>query len=400
MSAERAVIQLRKNEDKRIKAGHLWVYSNEIDTKVTPVKDLLAGALCVVRDSRGKDLGVGYVNPHSLIAVRLLSRSSDATVSQRWLRKRLEQALQLRELCFDGPFYRWVYGDADGLPGLVVDRFGDYVVMQLNTAGMEALKADLVVAVEKILQPKGILLRCDSGARQPEGLAPYVEVASGQWPENLALQENGVMFEVSGQEGQKTGWFYDHRENRARLKGLVKDKSVLDVFSYAGGWGVQCLAGGAASLDAVDASEQALDLVDHNARLNGFSQPVNTYQGNAFEVLKHLVEEKRRYDVVVMDPPAFIKRKKDFQNGLQAYTQTNELALRLLNPGGILVSASCSMHLPEESLMDVVRKTARHVDRHVSVFARGSQGMDHPVHPAIPETRYLKALFCRVSKSL
>lgn len=400
MSDTVAVIKLKKQEDKRIRAGHLWVYSNEIDTLATPVKELVPGSRCEVQDSGGKSLGVGYVNPHSLIAVRLLSRNADASISQAWVRQRLEQALLLREVCFSEPCYRWVYGDADGLPGLVVDRFGDYVVMQLNTAGMELLKADLVAAVESVVQPKGILLRCDSAAREAEGLTLYVEVAAGQWPEKLTVKENGVTFEVSAEEGQKTGWFYDHRDNRARLKGLAKGRAVLDVFSYVGGWGLQCLAGGATSLDAVDGSGPALDWLDHNARLNGFSQPVNTYQGNAFDVLKHLLEDKRRYDVVVMDPPAFIKRKKDFKNGLQAYTRMNELALRLLNPGGILVSASCSMHLPEEALMDVIRKTARHVDRHVSVFAQGTQGMDHPVHPAIPETRYLKALFCRVTRSL
>ena len=400
MSADRPSIRLKKNEDKRIKAGHLWVYSNEIDTQATPLKDIPAGSLCLLQDARGKDLGVGYVNPHSLIAVRLLSRSSDATVSMRWFRKRMEQALQLRELCFAEPFYRGVYGDADGLPGLVIDRFGDYVVLQLNTAGMEALREDLVAAVEKSVQPKGILLRCDSAARKAEGLESYVTVAFGEWPEVLRVRENGVDFDVSGSEGQKTGWFYDHRENRARLQGLVKDRSVLDVFSYVGGWGVQCLAAGASSLDAVDASEQALNLVDHNARLNGLTQEVSTWQGNAFEVLKHLLAEKRHYDVVVMDPPAFIKRKKDFQNGLQAYNQMNEMALRLLNPGGTLVSASCSMHLPHEALMDVVRRSARHVDRHVNVFAQGTQGMDHPVHPAIPETQYLKAIFCSVTRAL
>lgn len=400
MSSERTIIKLKKNEDKRIKAGHLWVYSNEIDTQATPIRDLQPGSLCLLQDARGKDLGVGYVNPQSLIAVRLLSRSTDATVSMRWLRKRMEQALQLRELCFAEPYYRWVYGDADGLPGLVIDRFGDYVVLQLNTAGMEALREDLVAAVEKTVQPKGILLRCDSAARKAEGLDSYVSVAYGEWPDVLRVRENGVDFDVSGSEGQKTGWFYDHRENRARLQGLVKDRSVLDVFSYVGGWGVQCLAAGASSLDAVDASEQALNLVDHNARLNGCSQEVSTWQGNAFEVLKHLLAEKRHYDVVVMDPPAFIKRKKDFQNGLQAYNQMNEMALRLLNPGGTLVSASCSMHLPHDALMDVVRRSARHVDRHVSVFAQGTQGMDHPVHPAIPETQYLKAIFCSVGRAL
>lgn len=272
MSAEKVVLKLRKNEDKRLKAGHLWVYSNEIDTKATPIKSIAPGSLCILQDSRGKEIGVGYVNPHSLIAVRLLTRNTEASMNARWFAKRLEKALALRERCFDQPYYRWVYGDADGLSGLVIDRFGDYVVAQLNTSGMEFLKAHIVEAIGKVVSPKGILLRCDSGARTADGLDSYVEVAAGDWPDALPLQENGVQFEVSGTEGQKTGWFYDHRENRQRLMGLVQDKSVLDVFSYAGGWGVQCLAGGAASLDCVDASEAALDWVEHNAKLNGFEQ--------------------------------------------------------------------------------------------------------------------------------
>lgn len=400
MNADRVLLKLKKNEEKRLKAGHLWVYSNEIDTRATPLKGLPEGALCQLQDSLGKPLGVGYVNPHSLIAVRLLSRDQHAVINRNWLVKRLQQALQLRERCFASPFYRWVYGDADGLSGLVIDRFHEHVVLQLNTAGMERLRDDIVAAIDQVLQPKSILMRCDSSARQIEGLADYVEVVQGEWPEALMVEENGVRFQVAGMSGQKTGWFYDHRENRARIAQLVKDKRVLDVFSYVGGWGLQCLAAGAQALDCVDASENALDWVERNAKLNELSQPLATYQGNAFEVLKFLLEEKRHYDVVIIDPPAFIKRKKDFQKGLQAYQQMNEMALRLLEPQGILVSASCSMHLSAESLMDVVRKSARHVDRHVSVFAQGTQGMDHPVHPAIPETQYLKALFCQASKSL
>ncbi|MCG8671375.1 MAG: class I SAM-dependent rRNA methyltransferase [Pseudomonadales bacterium] len=400
MSAELVVLRLRKNEEKRIKAGHLWVYSNEIDTKTTPLKAVTPGTLCTLQDSAGKSVGIGYVNPHSLIAVRLLTRNPEAVINRKWIAKRLQVALSLREQCFPDQFYRWVYGDADGLPGLVIDRFNDYVVIQLNSAGMEAMKSLIVEAVEQVASPAGVLLRCDGGARAAEGLDSYVEVASGEWPDHLPVVENGVHFQVPASTGQKTGWFYDHRENRGRLMQLAQDKSVLDVFSYAGGWGVQCLAGGASSLDCVDASEAALDSVEHNARLNEFAQPVNTYHGNAFDVLKHLVEEKRRYDIVVIDPPAFIKRKKDFAKGLQAYVQTNQLAMRLLAPDGILVSASCSMHLPHDALMDVVRKAGRHIDRHVTVFAQGSQGMDHPVHPAIPETQYLKAVFCRVSRAL
>ena len=395
-----ARIRLKKNEEKRIKSGHLWVYSNEIDTKITPFKGLEAGCLCQLDDSRGKGIGIGYLNPHSLITLRLLTRQTDIAINAAWLSKRLQAALTLRERCFDQPYYRWVYGDADGLPGLVIDRFADNVVVQLNTAGMEQLKEPLLAAIDGVLSPRAVLLRCDSGARVADGLDTYVEVAKGEWPANLTLQENGVQFQIPGQDGQKTGWFYDHRENRARLMGLVKDKSVLDVFSYVGGWGIQCLAAGASDLTCVDASEMALNWVEANAQLNHCQQAVDTFQGNAFDVLKHLVDEKRRFDVVVMDPPAFIKRKKDFQNGLQAYQQMNESALRLSAPDGILVSASCSMHLPKDALMDVVRRAGRHIDRHISVFAQGTQGMDHPVHPAIPETQYLKAVFCQVSRAL
>lgn len=218
----------------------------------------------------------------------------------------------------------------------------------------------------------------------------------GEVPRRVALRENGVAFEAPVFDGQKTGWFYDHREARARLKGLVTGKRVLDVFSYVGGWGVQAAAFGAAEVHCVDASEKALDQVMRNAALNGAESRVHTVQGDAFDALQALKQDGERFDVVIMDPPAFITRRKDHKAGLQAYRRANELAMRLLSRDGLLVSGSCSMHLAREELVDVIRASARHIDRTAQILHHGHQGADHPIHPAIPETEYLKSVFARV----
>lgn len=394
------VIRLKAKEDRRIKGGHLWIYSNEVDMAATPLKDLEPGGEVRVETSSGQPLGRGYANPHSLICCRLLSRDARCALNQKLLVERVQSALALRQAVYEKPFYRLVYGEADGLPGLVVDRFGDYLVAQLNTAGMERLKQPLLAALQQVLQPRAVLWRNDSPLREQEGLPLAVEVACGDWPDTLTLEENGVSFQVDARAGQKTGWFYDHRENRRELMRWVQGRKVLDVFSYVGGWGLQCLAADASELFAVDASEAALDRLQANAARQGVADRVTTLEGNAFEVLEALLADGHRFDTVIVDPPAFIKRKKDFSNGLSAYRKLNTLAARLVTPGGFLLSGSCSMHLPEETLLDVVRGAARHVDRHAQLLFRGGQGPDHPEHPAIPETRYLKALLFRIGAAL
>ena len=393
-------IRLKAKEDRRLKGGHLWIYSNEVDIAATPLKDLEPGCEVVVETAGGLPLGRGYANPHSLICCRLLSRDWRCSVNQKLLAERLQEALSLREIVYSKPFYRLVYGDSDGLSGLVVDRFGDYLVAQLNTAGMERLKQPLLAALQQVLKPKAVLWRNDSPLREQEGLPLAVEVATGEWPDQLTLEENGVTFKVDSREGQKTGWFYDHRENRRELMRWVKGRKVLDVFSYVGGWGLQCMAAGASELFAVDASESALDQLQANAESQGIVDKVTTLEGNAFDVLEALLADGHKFDVVIIDPPAFIKRKKDFNNGLSAYKKLNTLAIRLLEQNGFLMSGSCSMHLPEEILLDTVRGAARHVDRHAQLLFRGSQGPDHPIHPAIPETQYLKAMLFRISPAL
>ncbi|WP_236211176.1 class I SAM-dependent rRNA methyltransferase [Metapseudomonas otitidis] len=389
-------LRLKANADRRLRAGHLWVYSNEVDVVATPLNAFQPGDQAILEAAGGKPLGVVALSPNNLICARLVSRDVKHVLDKSLLVHRLNVALSLRERLFDKPFYRLVYGDSDLLPGLVVDRFGDHLVVQLASAAMERNKDAVLDALVQVLKPRGVLWKNDSAARDAEGLERYVDTAFGVVPEWVALEENGVKFEAPVLEGQKTGWFYDHRMNRARLAPYVEGKRVLDLFSYIGGWGVQAAAFGASEVFCVDASGFALDGVERNATLNGVAEKVTCVEGDVFEALKELKAAEERFDVVVADPPAFIKRKKDLKNGEAAYRRLNEQAMRLLNKDGILVSASCSMHLPEDDLQNVLLGSARHLDRNIQLLERGGQGPDHPVHPAIAETRYIKSLTVRL----
>lgn len=389
-------LRLKANADRRLRAGHLWVYSNEIDVAATPLHGFAAGDQAVLEAAGGKPLGIVAMSPNNLICARLLSRDVKHVLDKSLLVHRLNVCLSLRERLFDKPCYRLVYGDSDLLPGLVVDRFFDILVVQLASATMEAHKDDVLAALIQVCKPSGILFKNDSSARDAEGLERYVATAYGEVPEWVALEENGVKFEAPVIEGQKTGWFYDHRMNRARLAPYVKGKRVLDLFSYIGGWGVQAAAFGASEVFCVDASAFALDGVERNATLNGFAEKVTCVEGDVFAALRELKSAEERFDVVIADPPAFIKRKKDIKNGEAAYRRLNETAMRLLNKDGILVSASCSMHLEEDNLQNILLTSARHLDRNIQLLERGAQGPDHPVHPAIAETRYIKSLTVRL----
>ncbi|MDH0337706.1 class I SAM-dependent rRNA methyltransferase [Bacillus subtilis] len=389
-------LRLKANADRRLRAGHLWVYSNEVDVVATPLNAFQPGDQAILEAAGGKPLGVVALSPNNLICARLVSRDVKHVLDKSLLVHRLNVALSLRERLFDKPFYRLVYGDSDLLPGLVVDRFGDHIVVQLASAAMERNKDAVLDALVQVLKPRGVLWKNDSAARDAEGLERYVDTAFGVVPEWVALEENGVKFEAPVLEGQKTGWFYDHRMNRARLAPYVEGKRVLDLFSYIGGWGVQAAAFGASEVFCVDASGFALDGVERNATLNGVAEKVTCVEGDVFEALKELKAAEERFDVVVADPPAFIKRKKDLKNGEAAYRRLNEQAMRLLNKDGILVSASCSMHLPEDDLQNILLGSARHLDRNIQLLERGGQGPDHPVHPAIAETRYIKSLTVRL----
>lgn len=389
------VLRLRKDEDRRIRAGHVWVYSNEIDVRATPLAGLEPGAIVDLEDARGGFLGRGYANPHSLIAVRLLTRAR-VEIGEALLHDRLRRALALRESLYpDAPFYRLVFGEGDGLPGLVVDRFGGTLVVQPTTAGMERLTDLVTDLLVRLTAATGVLLRADSPVRVSEGLDLYVRPALGEVADEVAIVENGVRFSAPILQGQKTGWFYDHRANRKRLRDYVGGRRVLDVFSYIGGWGVQAAALGAREVLCVDASAPALDAVRRNAEANGVEARLGVERGDAFEVLQRLRDAGERFDVVVLDPPAFIKRKKDVKEGTQAYRRINRLGMELLADGGTLVSASCSYHFGRDELLRALLWAATRTGREVQVVEEGRQGPDHPIHPAIPETSYLKAFFVR-----
>jgi 23S rRNA (cytosine1962-C5)-methyltransferase len=279
---------------------------------------------------------------------------------------------------------------------LVVDRYGDVLVVQISTAGMERLRTEVVTALEKVLRPTAILLRNDGSIRALEGLEAYVEPVLGPVPDLVTLSEHGTRFEVPLLEGQKTGWFFDQRQNRERMRRYVAGRRVLDLFSYLGAWGLQAAAAGAEAVLCVDTSRPALERLQANAALNGLQAQVQTQCADVFEALRALRAERERFDVVILDPPAFIKRKKDLQEGLTAYRRLNQMAMQLLARDAILISNSCSYHLPREALQQLMLTAARHLDRSLQVLEQGHQGPDHPVHPAIAETDYLKAVFGRV----
>ncbi len=389
-------IILKKGEDGRLRQGHLWVYSNEIDTTKSPLSGFTAGEAVGVLDFHGAKLGVGYINPQALIAVRLISTQPGAQLDLSFLIKRIQAALALREQQFSTPHYRLVFSEADGLPGLVVDRYGDHLVVEINTAGMDAVKHLIRDALQQVIpSTASILMRNDNPMRNHEKLSLDPENLLGLTPAEVEIQENDVRFSIPLLAGQKTGWFYDHRLNRARLKAYVKDKTVLDVFSYLGGWGVQAAAFGAASVTCIEASKLACDLISHNALLNAVSEKVSVITDDAFDAMRALIQASKTFDVITLDPPAFVKRAKDRREGMLAYQRVNELALKLLKPGGILMSCSCSMHVTMEELQSLVQRAAVKTRATLQILERGHQAPDHPIHPAIPETDYLKAIIFR-----
>jgi len=396
---EAHVLRLKRGEERRLASGHLWVFSNEVDTDSTPLSAFAPGALAELRSHRDAFMGYVCVNPHALICARILSRDRARPVDDALLDARLEAALALRESPGRAPYYRWVFGESDLLPGLVLDRYGDVIVGQIATAGMQALEVQISAAVRRVLSPASLYWKNDSGARDLEHLPKESLPAFGAVPGELTVKEGALTFVVPLVAGQKTGWFFDQTENRERLKRYVPAGArVLDVCSYAGGWAISALSYGAGSAVCVDSSQAALDCARANAARNGMQLQVMC--ADAFDALRLLADGDERFDVVILDPPAFIKRKKDIPQGQAAYRKLNQLALALLAERGLLVSCSCSYHLAPEDLLGAIQSGARHSHRFVQILETGGQSADHPIHPAIPETRYLKAFFCRVTREV
>jgi 23S rRNA (cytosine1962-C5)-methyltransferase len=386
---------MRQGTEKRVAGGHPWAYSNEIEMNEA-AKALPAGELVTLMRNDGRSLGAAMFNPHSLIAARMLSRDPTAEINQRFFERRLQRALKLRERLVEVPCYRLIHAEADGLPGVVVDRFGDVVVAEINSAGMDRLADALAAAIDAVLKPATILIRGEGHARQMEGLAPMSRFAKGGLEGPIELQENGARFLADPAGGQKTGWFYDQRENRALTARFAKGAKFLDLYSYTGGFGIQAAAAGAMEVLAIDRSEPALNLLKQAAALNGVESRVAVQRGEAFEVLEQLIADKKRFDVVSADPPAFVKSRKDLNVGSKAYRKLARLAAQAVEPGGILFIASCSHNMPAGDFATQVSRGIHEGGRSAKQLYATGAAPDHPVHPFLPESAYLKALILQI----
>ena len=386
-------LYLKRGEERRLRTGHPWVYNNEFDVGRARLRGLPPGEPVELRDHRGEPLASAYVNPHSLIAARIVSREPGVRLERGLLAERLEAADALRRREFDAPWYRMVFGEGDALPGLIVDRYGDVAVAQITTAGMERVRDDVVELLRSEFGFRTVVLRNDTPARALEGLEATTEVVGDPIGDTIPVEEGGGVFEAAPLAGQKTGWYFDHRANRARLAARVAGRRVLDLYSYTGAWGIQCALGGASEVRCIDSSANAIELAERNAARNGVADRVRAERSDAVRALKALRSSGERFDVVVLDPPAFIRRRKDRTKGFEAYRRTNGLAVQLLAPGGSLVSASCSAHLERAKHLEIIARVSYPFGLHPRVVAEGGQDRDHPVHPALPETGYLRAFF-------
>jgi len=381
-------IRLRKNEDRRIRAGHPWVFSNEIDRIDGPRE---AGVAAELYDAGGGFLGCGHYTPHSLIAFRLLSHQREDLDHAGFYERRIRAALALRQAIYPGlNSFRAVYGESDHLPGLVVDRYHDCLSIQMLSAGMDLRRDVIVEALQQVFAPRGIIARNDVSVRSLEKLEEKVELLAGEIPELVEMEENGLRFLVNLRSGQKTGGFLDQKENHLLLRGRSAGQHVLDCFCYNGSWAIHAASFGAASVLGIDISARAVAQAVDNAALNGLGDRAVFEECDAFERLRSLKQEGRRFGVVVMDPPAFVKNRKSIAEATKGYLTVNRRALELLEPGGYLITCSCSYHMGREPFREMLTGAARLARRDVRLVATCSQSPDHPVLLSFPESEYLK----------
>lgn len=384
-------LSLLAGQDRRLRAGHPWVYSNELKMD-EEAKAINPGSPVRLADVNGKTLAVAQFNPHSLIAARVLSRNQAATLDEAFLERRLSRALRLRERLYDEPHYRLVHAEADGLPGLIIDRFGDVLVCQANSAGMDKIKSVITKTLDQLLSPRAVIFKNDSPVREREGLGLDVEVLKGEITGPIELQENGLSFLADPIKGQKTGWYFDQRDNRAFVAKLARGERVLDLYSYGGGFSLTALAAGAKEALAIDRSELALSLATEAGQRNGFADRIETRREEAFSALGKLNEEKQRFGIVVADPPTFVKNKRELKSGLKGYRKLVRAAAPLVREEGIFVIASCSHNVPIDLFRDEVRKGLGDAGRGGRLIHQAGASADHPCHSMLPESAYLKCL--------
>ena len=379
---------MKRGAHRRVQTGHPWVFSNEVEMDAA-AKALPAGSIVTVTDAGGAGLGTAYFNPRTLIVARMLSFAIDTAIDAAFIAARLRTALALRERLYSKPYYRVVHAEADGLPGLIIDRFGDVCVVQPNTAGMEALAEPIAAALREVIGAKAVILRGESAARKLEGLSDEVRVLSGATDDEIALEENGATFFANVSSGQKTGWFFDQRDNHAFVASLSKGRNVLDLYTHTGGFGIAAVRAGASHATLVDSSAPSLDLAAKAANANMISQHCTFTRADVFEFME---KTKDHWDIVVADPPAFVKSRKDLKAGLQGYRKLARLCARATNPGGFLFIASCSHNAPLEEFTAAVARGVADANRTAKIIRTSGAAADHPVHPLLPESSYLKAL--------
>jgi 23S rRNA (cytosine1962-C5)-methyltransferase len=388
-------VRLHPRRELRIAGGHPWIFSNEIDGDI---KGLPQGGAVEVVDSKGRLLGRGYANPRSLIAIRLLTTGQDDVDAPDFYVERLRRALALRELVYPGRrSLRLVFGESDGLPGLVIDRYDDVLAVQISTLGMEVRLPVLEAAVREVFAPRAAVLRNEAQVRELEGLPREKRVWFGEPPERVPFEEFGVQFEMSPLGGQKTGHFFDQADNKRAAAPLCRGRSVLDVYANSGGWALHALAGGATSALVNDSDPENCRRALDNAERNGFRGRLEVAPGDARQVMRQLTSEGRRFGAVVLDPPAFAKQKKAVPMALKGYREMMALGCRLVEDGGLIFASSCSWHVDEPSFLACLLDGARDARRGLLSLRRGEQAADHPVLTAAPETRYLKSFTFRVT---
>ncbi len=377
-------VRLKKKEARRVLRGHPWVFSNELQD--IP-KDLSPGEIVDVVDFSGTFVGRGYINPRSLIAVRILARKPEE-IGEDFLRKRIIAARDLR-VCFGfGESFRAVFSEGDGLPGLIVDKYADTLVVQSLTAGMDRILDEILAILQEVYAPRAIMLRNDVGSRELEGLQQEKRVARGEISGPVTIEESGITYRVDVVEGQKTGFFFDQRENRQVLKDIVKNKRTLDCFCYIGAWSLNAARYGASEVTGIDSSQKATDLAAENARLNNLRVTFKT--ADVFEELRRMEKEKEKFECVILDPPAFVKSRAKVRDALKGYKEINRRAMKLLEPGGFLVTCSCSHHIDSELFREMLVDAAYSAGREARLLEMRSQARDHPILLAARETQYLK----------
>jgi len=388
--AAHPTVRLKPREGRRLRAGAPWAFSNEVEMS-NATKALKPGAIVNVVGDDGHPLGSGYFNPNSLIAIRILDAQPDVKFNTAFFEKKLTRARDLRDALYGKPYYRLVHAEGDYLPGVTIDRFGDACVVQVTTAGMEGMLEPLLGALDKVIASGDVILRADTPSRSLEGLDSYVRAAKGE-ASRIAVEENGIRYFADLGAGQKTGWYYDQRDNRAFMASLAKDRTVLDAYCYTGGFALAAAKAGAREVVALDSSAPALALAEESAAANGVAPVCKFVKCDVFEEFERLGAAKETFDIVIADPPPFVKSRKDLEAGAKAYRKLARLGAKLVAPNGLLLLASCSHNIQPDRFAQECAMGIQRADRRARLIHQSGAGADHPVHPMLPESAYLKAL--------